>query len=126
MKIQPFCFSCSGVTKDGFTSPSGASRYFFQKAPPVFGSLGLFVVSVLACWIWVQTRPKLSRYFLVISGFATAYYLLGHIAEPSLSPLGAFVFSMTSFHGRGFFPGGIKLDDPLTVLAAIEASRAYH
>ncbi len=28
---------------------------------------------------------------------------------------------MTSFHGRGFFPGGIKLDDPLTVLAAIEA-----
>ena len=60
-------------------------------------------------------------YFLVISGFATAYYLLGHIAEPSLSPLGAFVFSMTSFHGRGFFPGGIKLDDPLTVLAAIEA-----
>jgi hypothetical protein len=28
---------------------------------------------------------------------------------------------MTSFHGRGFFPGGIGLDDPLTVLAAIEA-----
>jgi len=28
---------------------------------------------------------------------------------------------MTSFHGRGFFPGGIQLDDPLTVLAALEA-----
>jgi len=28
---------------------------------------------------------------------------------------------MTSFHGRGFFSGGIGLDDPLTVLAALEA-----
>ncbi len=61
-------------------------------------------------------------YLLVISGFATAYYFLGHIVGPTLSPLGAFVFSMTSFHGRGFFPGNnISLDDPLTVLAAFEA-----
>jgi len=60
-------------------------------------------------------------YLLVITGFATTYYLLGRSVGPSLSPLGAFVFSMTSFHGRGFFPGGIQLDDPLTVLAALEA-----
>lgn len=61
-------------------------------------------------------------YFLVIFGFATSYYLLGHTVGPVLSPLGAFVFSMTSFHGRGFFPGNnIALDDPLTVLAAFEA-----
>jgi len=40
---------------------------------------------------------------------------------PPFSPLGALVFSVTSFHGRGFFPGGIKLDDPITVLAALEA-----
>jgi len=26
-----------------------------------------------------------------------------------------------SFHGRGFFPRGIALDDPLTILAACEA-----
>jgi len=26
-----------------------------------------------------------------------------------------------SFHGLGFFPGGIALDDPLTILAACEA-----
>jgi len=26
-----------------------------------------------------------------------------------------------SFLGRGFFPGGIGLDDPLTVVAAFEA-----
>ena len=39
----------------------------------------------------------------------------------STGSLGSVVLSMTSFHGRGFFPGGIGLDDPLTMLAAIEA-----
>ncbi len=69
-------------------------------------------------------RPSRSflAYLLVISGFASAYYVFGHTVGPTLSPLGAFVFSMTSFHGRGFFPGNnISLDDPLTVLAALEA-----
>lgn len=69
-------------------------------------------------------RPGRSflAYLLVISGFATIYFILGHTVGPTLSPLGAFVFSMTSFHGRGFFPGNnISLDDPLTVLAALEA-----
>lgn len=60
-------------------------------------------------------------YLSVIAAFATAYFLIGRSVGPALSPLGAWVFSMTSFHGRGFFPGGIKLDDPLTVLAAFEA-----
>jgi uncharacterized protein YjbI with pentapeptide repeats len=60
-------------------------------------------------------------YLSVIAAFATAYFLIGRSVGPVLSPLGAWVFSMTSFHGRGFFPGGIKLDDPLTVLAALEA-----
>jgi len=37
-------------------------------------------------------------------------------------PLRCFAASMTSFHGRGFFPGSsITLDDPLTVVAALEA-----
>jgi uncharacterized protein YjbI with pentapeptide repeats len=60
-------------------------------------------------------------YLIVIAAFATAYFIIGRSVGPALSPLGAWVFSMTSFHGRGFFPGGIGLDDPLTVLAAIEA-----
>jgi hypothetical protein len=43
-------------------------------------------------------------------------------ADAITSPLAAFVFSVTSFHGRGFFPGeGLALDDPITVLAALEA-----
>src|SRR5439155_21516309 len=60
-------------------------------------------------------------YLVVIPAFATAYFVIGRTVGPALSPLGSFVFSMTSFHGRGFFPGGIGLDDPLTVLAALEA-----
>lgn len=60
-------------------------------------------------------------YLVVIFAFATAYFIIGHRVGPILSPLSAVVFSMTSFHGRGFFPGGIGLDDPLTVVAALEA-----
>lgn len=60
-------------------------------------------------------------YLLVITAFAAAYFIIGRTLGPSLSPVGSVVFSMTSFHGRGFFPGGIALDDPLTILAALEA-----
>lgn len=60
-------------------------------------------------------------YLLVIAAFATTYFIIGQTAGPVLSPLGSVVFSMTSFHGRGFFPGGIGLDDPLTAVAAFEA-----
>jgi hypothetical protein len=56
-------------------------------------------------------------YLVIIAGFATAYYTFGHI-----SPLEAFILSLTSFHGRGFFPGiNITLSDPRVVLAAFEA-----
>ena len=61
-------------------------------------------------------------YILVIGLFALTYFLMGPKAGVSLSPLESVVFSMTSFHGRGFFPGGdIRLSNPIVVLAAIEA-----
>ena len=68
-------------------------------------------------------RPgrSLVAYLVVIGLFATFYALLGHSVTPHISPLGALVFSITSFHGRGFFPGGIPLDHPITLLAAMEA-----
>ena len=49
------------------------------------------------------------------------YLRLGGSVHPALSPLAALIFSITSFHGRGFFPGGVALDNPLTVVAAAEA-----
>lgn len=55
-------------------------------------------------------------YLLVIAVFATCYSVFGH-----LSPLEALVFSVTSFHGRGFLPGPFALSNPVTALAALEA-----
>ena len=61
-------------------------------------------------------------YVMVIVGFATAYFLVGPTMNLHLSPLEAIVFSMTSFHGRGFSPSqNLTLSSPLTVLAAVEA-----
>jgi len=60
-------------------------------------------------------------YLVIIVGFALAYHALGQL---SLFPPDAFVYSLTSFHGRGFFPGletRHSLHDPLVMLAAIEA-----
>jgi uncharacterized protein YjbI with pentapeptide repeats len=61
-------------------------------------------------------------YLLVVGVFAIAYYLLGTNVNPPLDPLSAAVFSITSFHGRGFVPGeNVMLNNPLTVFAAGEA-----
>ena len=55
-------------------------------------------------------------YLTVILGFAVAYYSL-HLPWNE-----ALVFSVASFHGRGFFPSNsISLSDPMVVLAALEA-----
>ena len=59
-------------------------------------------------------------YLAVIFGFALAYLTIGHL--PFFPD--AFVFSLTSFHGRGFFPGlgsENSLHNPLVVTAAFEA-----
>ncbi len=59
-------------------------------------------------------------YLITILGFALAYFVFGHF--PYLPD--ALVFSLTSFHGRGFFPGlgsENSLHNPLVVLAAVEA-----
>jgi uncharacterized protein YjbI with pentapeptide repeats len=59
-------------------------------------------------------------YLITIFGFALAYFAIGHV--PFFPD--AFVFSLTSFHGRGFFPGlgsENSLHNPLVILAAFEA-----
>lgn len=64
---------------------------------------------------------SLGWYVVVILGFATLYAAWGSSISPSLPWSEALVFSVTSFHGRGFFPGGSSLSDPKVVLAAAEA-----
>lgn len=68
-------------------------------------------------------RPGRSLLWYVISiiGFALAYYTFGRL---SLFPPDAFIYSLTSFHGCGFFPGlevTVLLHNPWVVLAAAEA-----
>jgi hypothetical protein len=58
----------------------------------------------------------------VVLGFAVACYLVAAQVAVSMPPVAALVFSVTSFHGRGFMPGeNVPLTNPLTVLAAAGA-----
>jgi uncharacterized protein YjbI with pentapeptide repeats len=67
----------------------------------------------------------LATYLFVIALFAALYAIVGSSVGPSNlipGPIDAIVFSVTSFHGRGFFPNeNIGLHHPLTILAAAEA-----
>ncbi len=88
------------------------------------GKAGAYIFSVfldILAGYGYKTVRSLIAYLLVVFCFSIIYFILGRIVGPHLSPLGALVFSVTSFHGRGFFPGGITLDDPITVMAAAEA-----
>jgi len=55
-------------------------------------------------------------YLLTIVVFATCYLVLGRLGLQE-----ALIFSVTAFHGRGFFPGPFALSNPVTALAALEA-----
>ena len=77
------------------------------------------ILDVLAGYGYKPIRSVI-WYLIIIFGFAMAYYVIGHL--PFLPDV--FVFSLTSFHGRGFFPGlgnETSLHNPLVVLAAFEA-----
>jgi len=60
-------------------------------------------------------------YLAVIAGFAALYFHFGTVDGHAFNVTEAAVFSLTSFHGRGFFPGGLKLDDPVTFSCGAQA-----
>jgi uncharacterized protein YjbI with pentapeptide repeats len=91
-----------------------------------FGSFWWSTFLNLLAGYGYRPRRSFAAYLLVVVGFSVAYYLIGAQVGQPLSPLGALVFSVTSFHGRGFFPAPssgnpVTLDNPLVVLAAAEA-----
>jgi uncharacterized protein YjbI with pentapeptide repeats len=104
-----FAYRAQFLQRRVFRFQRNLGQYFFS----------LFL-DVLAGYGYKPWRSFVA-YLIVNLVFATVYFIIGRTVGPTLSPLSAWVFSMTSFHGRGFFPGAIKLDDPLTVIAAIEA-----
>jgi uncharacterized protein YjbI with pentapeptide repeats len=79
------------------------------------------LLDVLAGYGYKPGR-SLVAYVVVVVFFAAAYFVLGQThGSVHFAPDTALVFSVTSFHGRGFFPGGVSLEDPITKVAAAEA-----
>ena len=90
-----------------------------QKTRNLISFLFSLFLDILAGYGYRPWRSFL-WYLIIIFGFAMSYYTLGHL--PLLPD--AFVYSLTSLHGRGFFPGFTNkssLHEPLIVFAALEA-----
>lgn len=80
---------------------------------------GSWLLALLAGYGYRPIRSVI-WYLVIIFGFAIAYNIFGRL--PFFPD--TFVFSLTSFHGRGFFPGlgsETSLHNPLVILAAFEA-----
>jgi hypothetical protein len=63
-------------------------------------------------------------YLSVVSLFAFTYWWVENIASSTPNHLlwyEAIVLSLSSFHGRGFFPQTINLGDPVAIAASLEA-----
>jgi hypothetical protein len=83
-----------------------------------FGSL---VLALVAGYGYKPLR-SLITYLVVIGGFAFIYYHAARAVHVAMPLLAALVFSVTSFHGRGFMPSeNVGLTNPLTEWAAVEA-----
>jgi hypothetical protein len=82
--------------------------------------LGSWVIAALAGYGFRPGRTIL-WYLATIAAFAVAYFFLGPSQGHSFQPDGALVFSVTSFHGRGFFPENLSFESWVTRLAALEA-----
>ncbi len=84
--------------------------YFFSRFLDVLAGYGYYPGRAV---LW---------YLATVLGFACVYYLVGHASGIIPGPLDAIVFSLTSFHGRGFFPSEkVSLHSSVIVLAALEA-----
>jgi pentapeptide repeat protein len=89
----------------------------------------------IGAWLWSYFLDILAGYgyyparvfriyLSILLVFAAAYYVVAQTSPAHLSVLAALILSITSFHGRGFFPGvpGVtNLDNLLVALAAGEA-----
>jgi uncharacterized protein YjbI with pentapeptide repeats len=90
--------------------------------------LGSWLLDLISGYGYKPIRSVIT-YLVVILSFAAAYFALTNFAlTPFLSshssPLAwyeAIVLSISSFHGRGLFPSGLSLGDPIAILAAFEA-----
>jgi uncharacterized protein YjbI with pentapeptide repeats len=88
------------------------------------GKIGSYLFSVcldLLAGHGYKPGRSLIAYLVVIFGFLGLYLLNVHGTTAPLSWDEALVLSVSSFHGRGFFPQGTTLGDSIARLAALEA-----
>jgi hypothetical protein len=103
-------------------------RRVLQRERRYLAAIGSWLLDLISGYGYKPVRSVVT-YLLVILSFAAAYFALTNFAlTPFLpshsSPLAwyeAIVLSVSSFHGRGLFPSGLSLGDPIAVLAAFEA-----
>jgi uncharacterized protein YjbI with pentapeptide repeats len=106
----PFAYRAQKLQRSVYRQQRQSGRYLFS----------LFL-DALAGYGYKPTRCFLA-YACVILTFATAYYLLGPASSIQLTPIEAIVFSMISFHGRGFAPSiSVGISSLIAILTAVEA-----
>lgn len=95
-------------------------RQLFRLQANVSGYLGMLLLDLLAGHGYKPARSFLA-YIVTIVGFMLLYLHTSAQVAPHLTWNEAFVLSMSSFHGRGFFTTTISLGDAYAQIAVLEA-----
>jgi hypothetical protein len=98
-------------------------RQVLRRQRKVAAYLGSLLLDTLAGYGYRPGRI-FQAYVAVVLSFAATYWAVTHFLETKLARLSwdeALVLSLTSFHGRGFFPGFLALGDWVAHLGAAEA-----
>ncbi|MBV9232021.1 MAG: pentapeptide repeat-containing protein, partial [Chloroflexi bacterium] len=95
-------------------------RVLYWKQHKIGAALFSFLLDALAGYGYKPQR-SLIAYIIVIFSFMCFYLLNAHFALPHLTWDEALVLSVSSFHGRGFFPQDIVLGSTYARISAVEA-----
>jgi len=93
---------------------------FWQRVHAFLSYLFSRFLDIIAGYGYQPWKSFLA-YLVIIFGFMGLYLLNAHFVTPHLRWDEALVLSVSSFHGRGFFPQNISLGDTYARLAATEA-----
>ena len=95
-----------------------------SRADKKYGAVAFSWVLDVTSGYGESLRSIGATYAIVVLAFTIAYWLATHFLETKLSALSldeAFILSVTSFHGRGFFPSYLTLGDWVARFGAAEA-----
>jgi uncharacterized protein YjbI with pentapeptide repeats len=99
-------------------------RLAFRASPRTWGVYLFYSLLNLVSGQGEEPQRIFVAYALVVGMFTGLYWAASNWFTTSTKPLQwyeALVLSLSSFHGRGFFPSQIGLGDPLAIIASFEA-----